>query len=171
MTAEKHCINTARLTLGAIRECDFENLISIFKCEEVSRTYMVPDMKSEEEEHMLFSTIFNLSERSDRYVYGIFFGDKLIGIMNDTDISGTQIELGYALHPAYFSNGYMTEALSAMIDYLLRDSFDEVICGAFDHNIASVRVMQKCGMSKLDKTDEIDYRGKKHRCIYYSIKR
>ena len=78
--------------------------------------------------------------------------------------------MGYALHPEHHSRGYMSEAFAAMIDYLFSCGFDEVTAGAFEENTASIRVMQKCGMVRLEKTDEIDYRGKTHKCIYFSIK-
>lgn len=171
MSADKSSIVTERLTLGVIREEDFDALISIFKDETVSKTYMVPDMQSVDEEKRLFASLLNLSIRSDRYVYGIFLGNQLIGIINDTDIDGKVIELGYALHPDFFSKGYMTEALSALIKHLLENGFDEVVCGAFDHNTASIRVMEKCGMSRIDRTEKIEYRHKLHHCIYYSIKK
>ena len=164
-------IITARLTLDVIRECDFNSLISIFKSEAVSRTYMVPDMNTAEDEEKLFNVLLSLSARQDRYVYGIFLDDSLIGIINDTEINGDRIEVGYALDHNYFSMGYMTEALFGLIGHLFKLGFEEVVCGAFDHNVASIRVMEKCGMTLLDKTDEIEYRGKLHKCIYHSIKR
>ena len=160
-------IITERLTLDTIRECDFDSLISIFKSEAVSRTYM----KTTADEERLFNALLSLSALQDRYVYGIFLDGGLIGIINDTEINGDRIEVGYALDPNYFSMGYMTEALCGLIGHLFKIGFAEVICGAFDHNVASIRVMEKCGMTMLDKTDEIEYRGKMHQCIYYSIKR
>lgn len=164
-------IITERLTLDTIRECDFDSLISIFKSEAVSRTYMVPDMKTTADEERLFNALLSLSARQDRYVYGIFLDGGLIGIINDTEINGDRIEVGYALDPNYFSMGYMTEALCGLIGHLFKIGFGEVVCGAFDHNVASIRVMEKCGMTMLDKTEEIEYRSKLHRCIYYSLKR
>ena len=171
MLVNKNRIATERLSLDIIREQDFDALISIFKNESVSKTYMIPDMKSHEDEKRLFTSLVNLSLRADRYVYGIFLGNQLIGIINDTDIDGNVIELGYALHPDFFSKGYMTEALSALIKHLLENGFDEIVCGAFDHNAPSIRVMEKCGMSRIDKTEEIEYRNSVYRCIYYSIKK
>ena len=170
MNADKSII-TERLSLGPIHESDQDALISIFKHEVVSATYMVPDIRSSEDEKKIFTALLTLSNRSDRYVYGIFLCDRLIGIINDTEINGRKIELGYALNPDCFSRGYMTEALNAMIKHLFTVGFDEVICGAFDHNLASIRVMQKCGMSMIEKTDEIKYGSAVHQCIYYSIKR
>ena len=64
---------------------------------------------------------------------------------------------------------YCTNSLEQSINYLFSKGYKEVICGAFENNIASIRVMQKAGMQKISKTDQIEYRGKVHNCIYYSI--
>ena len=51
---------------------------------------------------------------------------------------------------------------------LFAKGFREVVCGAFEENTASLRVMEKAGMEKLDITESIEYRGKVHNCVYYS---
>jgi len=48
--------------------------------------------------------------------------------------------------------------------------FSEVLAGAFEENLASMRIMEKSGMTRIEKTDEIEYRGKVHQCVYYSKK-
>ena len=164
-------ITTTSLTLGTIRECDFESLIAIMKHEDVGKTYMVPDLPTREAEMKLFSRIRELSESDDRYVFGIFLEDKLIGLLNDTEINGKSIEVGYAIHPDYWSKGYATEALTAAIPYLFSAGFDEVIAGAFECNPASLRVMKKSGMKRSNLKGEIEYRGVTHKSIYYSIKK
>ena len=47
--------------------------------------------------------------------------------------------------------------------------FKKVIAGYFSSNISSLRVMEKCGMKKISYENEIEYRGKKHKCLYCSI--
>ena len=160
-----------RLTLGSIRECDFDELIALMKNEEVGKTYMVPDLPTREAEMKLFTRIRELSERDDRYVFGIFLDNVLIGMLNDTDINGKTIEVGYAIHPDYWGKGYATEALSAVIPFLFSAGFDEIIAGAFECNPASLRVMEKSGMKKSNLKAEIEYRGVTHKCVYYSIKK
>ena len=164
-------IKTSRLTLGEIRERDFESLIAIMKSDEVGKTYMVPELTTREAEEKLFSRICELSERDDRYVFGIFLDGKLIGMLNDTDICGKTVEVGYAIHPDYWGKGYATEALSAVIPHLFSAGFDEVIAGAFECNPASLRVMEKSGMKKSNLKAEVEYRGVTHKCVYYSIKK
>ena len=164
-------ITTPRLTLSAFRECDFDAMMAIFKSDAVKATYMVPDLPTRDTEMKLFTRIRELSERDDRYVFGIFLGDGLIGMLNDTEICGKTIEVGYAIHPDYWGKGYMTEALSAVIPFLFSAGFDEVIAGAFECNPASLRVMEKSGMKRSNLKGEVKYRGVTHKCVYYSIKK
>ena len=164
-------INTSRLNLSAFHECDFDAMMSIFKSDVVKATYMVPDLPTREDEMKLFSALRALSEREYRYVFGIFLGDRLIGMLNDTEINGVNIEMGYALHPDYHNQGFATEAFGAVIKHLFSKGFEVILAGAFEENTASMRVMEKCGMSRTKMTAEIEYRGTKHKCIYYSIKK
>ena len=90
---------------------------------------------------------------------------KLFGISeNDA------IEMGYVIAPAYQNQGYATEAFGAVIAHLFSRGFREVIAGAFAENLSSIRVMEKCGMQRIAKKADIEYRGKLHHCVYYSIK-
>ena len=164
-------IQTPRLMLGEIRECDLDALMAIFKHDVVKATYMVPDLPTRDTEMKLFTRIRELSERDDRYVFGIFLEDKLIGLLNDTEISGKTVEMGYALHPDHHNRGYATEAFGAVIEHLFSSGFDEILAGAFEGNAASMRVMEKCGMKRTKMTASIEYRGVTHKCVYYSIKK
>lgn len=77
------------------------------------------------------------------------------------------IELGYVIHPAYQGKGYATEMLNAVLLDLKELGYIKVLAGAFEENIASIRVMEKCGMEKTDREEDIAYRGRKHHCVYY----
>ena len=92
-------------------------------------------------------------------------------LVNDTEICGKTIEVSYALHPDYHGRGFATEALGAVIPYLFSEGFDQILAGAFETNTASTRVMEKSGMKRTKMTSEIEYRGKTHKCVYYSIKK
>ncbi len=164
-------IKTQRLTLQAIRDVDKEALLSMLTSERVYATYMVPDLVTQQARDRMFSSLRALSEREDRYVFGIYEGDTFLGVVHDTEIKEHTVELGYALHPAYFGRGIMTEAVRGMIDYLFAQGFTEILAAAFEENEASLRVMQACGMRATGATESIDYRGKTHTCVYYSVKR
>ena len=159
---------TQRLTVRPFLSGDKEKMLEMLYDESIKKTYMIPDFESVEAAEKLFSAFMRLSQDESRYVGAICLNDELVGFMNDTEIEGATVEMGYVISPNYQNQGFCTEAMGGAIEYLFEKGFCEVICGAFEENAASVRVMQKCGMNLLPKTDVIEYRGKKHNCIYYS---
>ena len=132
---------------------------------------MLPNFPTEEDAIKLFRRLMELSQGDDHYVVAICLGDSLIGWINDTEQQGSSIEVGYVIHPRYHGHGYMTEALKASIVDLFDRGYTEVKAGAFEENIASIRVMEKCGMIQQKHMDEIEYRSVMHRCVYYAAKR
>ena len=164
-------IHTPRLTLSPLREQDEAALVALFRHDAVKETYMVPDPLDDATAQRLFARMMALSHDDTRYVFGIFLDDALIGVLNDTEISGDTIEMGYALHPDHWNHGYMSEAFAAVIDHLHARGFATVTAGAFEENVASLRVMQKCGMVRMAHTDTITYRDREHVCVYYAAHR
>ena len=164
-------ITTERLILKRISETDRESGLDLLTNDIVKQTYMLPDFEKREDAIPLFQWIQEFSQGEERYIRGIYRNDHLIGYANQVEVNGKSIELGYLIHPDYHGKGYMTEALKALIPDLFARGYDEVVCGAFEENPASLRVMQKAGMTLLDKVDEIEYRGKVHRCLYYSSRK
>lgn len=163
-------IKTDRLILKNIELNDKNDMLDMFLNKEVKKTYMIPDYDDIEKYTKLFNKFVELSNDSNRFVRGIYLENKLIGFLNDVEINNFTIELGYVISPKYKNNGYMTEALKAAISYLLKNGYKEVICGAFYFNNPSIRVMEKCGMQRLEKTDYVTYKNKEILCVYYSKK-
>lgn len=148
---------------------DWEIILSILTDDRVNQTFMLPDFESREAALPLFRRLEDLSRDPGRYVRCIALNGAAIGFLNDVEISDGVVELGYCIHPDFQGKGYMTGALAAAMAELSSLGFREVIAGAFEENIPSIRVMEKCGMTRLPKTDEITYRGKTHRCVYYHL--
>ena len=160
-------IKTERLEIKAITDSDRDNVISLLTDDIVKQTYMVPDFESEEAVIKLFHRLKDLSHSDGFYQVGIYLEDNLIGIANEVDREEDSIELGYAILPDYHNQGYGTEMLNALIYQMHAEGFSKVVIGAFEENLSSIRVMEKCGMQRIEKTDEIEYRGKIHTCVYY----
>ena len=160
---------TERLEIKEITLADREEVLDLLTDETVSKTYMLPEFKSREAAEPLFRRLVEMSQNPDRFVAGIYLNDRFIGMMNETEIKDKQIEMGYAYLPAYYNCGYATEAFRGAINYLLDHGFETVLAGAFAENPASLRVMEKCGMTRQDYSDTVDYRGICHTCIYYAI--
>ena len=169
MQNRPHIIDTSRLSLKALSTNDEPLLIGIFKDPLVKLTYMVPPLDSLEKEHVLFQRLMNLSLSLDKFIYGIYLENKLIGLINEVENNGSVIELGYVISPDQHNKGYATEALSACIVTLFLMGYSTVKTGAFETNIPSMRVMEKSGMHKIDYTEKIEYDNTIHNCIYYTI--
>lgn len=162
-------ILTRRLTLRAMTDGDREDVIDLLTDGEVTKTFMVPQFASREEAQPLFERIAALSRLPERFVYGIDLEGRLIGFVNEVEVTEDAVELGYVIHPARKNNGYASEMLGAAIAALFEMGFSRVRAGAFEENGASLRVMEKCGMTRLEQTEELEYRGVVHRCILCEI--
>lgn len=167
---KKKCIKSNRLILKQFQNEDLEYLIDILKNEEVTKTFMVPIL-NDEKIQILAKKIIAYSDILDdsHFEYGIYLNNKLIGFINDCGITEDEIEIGYVIHPMYHNQGYATEAVAIALNELKEMGFKKVIAGYFSSNIASLRVMGKCGMKKISYENEIEYRGKTHKCLYCSI--
>jgi ribosomal-protein-alanine N-acetyltransferase len=62
---------------------------------------------------------------------------------------GKVVDAGCFILPAFWRNGYATEALNEMIRFAFKeDDVFRIETGCYSENKASERVMQKCGMIK-----------------------
>ena len=163
-------IVTERLCLGPISEAYRQAVTELLMAPEVGKTYMVPQFQAPEEAQNLVSAILRLSQADKRFVYGIFREGTLVGILNDVDTTQTTMELGYALHPRHWNQGYATEALTAAIETLHNLGYATVKTGAFPENGASIRVMEKAGMTRLGETEDVEYRGEIKHCVLFEKK-
>lgn len=159
---------TKRLHIKPLCPEDAKAVISLLTDAQVGKTYMIPVFHTQEEAFPLFQRLMALSQDTGRYVAGIYWEGHFIGLLNETDREDHGIEVGYALLPAYYNRGFATEALTGAIDYLHGCGFSCVLAGAFAENPASMRVMEKAGMQRTEKTDSVEYRGSLHKCIYYA---
>ena len=156
--------------LRTIEPADQERMLDILTSELVNKTYMLPDFAQREDAVPLFLRLMEMSRDAGSYVRAIATEDGLAGFLNRVEIQGKTIELGYVIHPDFHGRGYMTKALQLAMEELFALGYEEILTGAFSTNIPSIRVMEKCAMTKLDKTDKIPYRGVTHTCVYYSRK-
>lgn len=162
-------IRTARLVLRPLVPSDLDDMLPLLCSNKVNATYMLPDFTAREDAIKLFERLRILSHSAEHLLFGIYLADQLIGFLNDTGFSDGMVEVGYVISPDHWNRGYATEALTAVIEELFRLGFTTVRAGFFEENPASGRVMEKSGMHRIDLTEDIDYRGKTHRCLYCEI--
>lgn len=167
---EENRISTNRLLLRPYEEADRNSVIRILRNKEISSTFMLPDFEDDAAADAMFRKLLILSHQEDHFERAICLDNIPIGFLNDVEIKGGSIELGYVIHPDFQNQGYATEALTAAIGQLFRQGYSTVRAGYFSENIASARVMEKSGMHPISRVDFIEYRGKTHKCLYYEIR-
>lgn len=155
------------MELKTITEAEQNTMLQLLTNDKIKQTYMLPDFENQEAAIPLFRRLCTLSQDETHFVRGIFEEGKLVGFLNDVKMDNGTIELGYVIHPDHWGMGYATAALKAAIAQLFELGYHTVLAGAFAENPASIRVMEKSGMRRIDKTDTIEYRGTIHRCVYY----
>ena len=169
---KKPCICTKRLTLRPYAPRDTEQLVALLTHPAVTKTFMVPDFAAREQAVALAGRLIAMSRPEDtaHLEYAICLDDRLIGFVNDCGIEEDEIEIGYVVHPDEQGHGYATEAVRAVLQELRDMGFRRVRAGYFEGNDASRRMMEKCGMQPIDETDEEEYRGEVHRCLYSEMR-
>ena len=125
---------------------------------------MVAPLKDQKAEDALFSKIICSHKRFD----GIYLEDRLIGFINEVESKDAAIEIGYVIAPEYQRQGYMSKALELYMQELNKQGYKMIIAGAFIENAPSIKVMERCGMKKIDKEEDIMYQEKMHHCLYYA---
>ena len=164
-------IKTQRLEIKPYQDADEFALIELLTNQEIKKTFMIPDFQTKEDALRMFQKLKAFSYSEEHYERGIYLDQNLIGFVNDVDIREDMIELGYVIHPEHKNKGYASEMLRAVIEDLFKRGFREIVAGAFEENSASFKVMEKCGMERMKKEEDITYRGATYHCYYYSIRR
>lgn len=164
-------LKTERLTLRPIEDGDRGEMIRLLMDGRIKQGYMLPDYATEAEAETMFQRLKALSQKEEFVLVGIFDENGLAGFANRVSSDDGCIEIGYVIAPECWNCGYCTEAVCALIQALFAEGYTEVAAGAFEHNAASMRVMEKAGMARLEKTEEIEYRGETRRVLCYSIQK
>lgn len=76
------------------------------------------------------------------YLSNLPIGNILTG---EENFDKKQIEVSFNIHPNFWGNGYMPEALTAVIEHLYSIGYESVVCTYSDGNIKAKRVLDKLG--------------------------
>jgi ribosomal-protein-alanine N-acetyltransferase len=152
---------TNRLLLRLPRRDDAPAMFAKYAQDtEVTRYLTWRPHKSIEETYAILDLIQKLWRDGDAFSYAITLkeNDSIIGMIA-VHADGFKPSLGYVLVRPYWGQGYMTEAVRAVADWLLRQPDIYRVFATCDvDNPASARVMEKAGMK---------YEGLLRRCMIH----
>jgi len=146
-------LETPRLILRRIAMSDAKDIFAYSCDEEVARHVLWSAQKSVGEAKDYCRFMMRKYKCDEPSSWGIIekATGKLVGTIGFMDYSedNASVEVGYSLARWLWNSGYMTEALSRVIDYAF-DSMDLNRIEAQHEltNPSSGRVMEKCGMRK-----------------------
>lgn len=168
-------IETEKLILREFTVNDVEELHSI--CRQPYILKWMPDWKrTVEERKEWISWVQNNYLKATKNVARIMLAVTLksskqligmIGIGNKEEVNN-EIELAYFISEKYSSNGYISEASKAMIEWVFTNlKLDYLIAIVEPDNIPSQRVVEKCGFTKLDTKMIINSGDTEEKPFYY----
>lgn len=143
-------LKTERLTLRPWRKTDVNDFYEYASVDGVGQMCGWLPHKDIEESKKILSIFI-----AGKHTFAIEFEGKVIGSVDVKTYKESSYpelemqkgrELGYVLSKAYWGRGIMPEAVKAVIEYLFTtEKLDFILCGCFEQNIQSARVIEKCG--------------------------
>lgn len=150
-------IETERLILRSPRITDLEDFYNYAKKSNIGPSAgWLPHTSLEETKAILNDFI----DKEEVWTITIKPNDVMVGTIGlhvrdfFSAINGIA-EIGYVLNDEYWNNGYMTEAVRAIIDIAFNEyGFKKLVCGHEKNNIKSQRIILKTGFkfSHIDDT-------------------
>ncbi len=143
-------IESDRLILRRLNESDAEEIYLGFINQPEFLYYRNKEKRTLDEERKSLNRVSEKYNDLSYYNWLIVLKDtnKIIGSINlrVEEINET-VEFNYVIDNRYTNNGYMTEALAKVRDFCLNElKVNRFQGGCVTKNIASKRVMEKCGM-------------------------
>lgn len=143
-------LTTEHLILRPWRESDLEDLYEYACVDGVGQMAGWMPHKSREESRQILNSFIR-----HKKTFALEHQGKVIGSLgieeyfeeNYPELEALQgREIGYVLSKNYWGQGLMPEAVKAVLQWLFcEENLDFVICGHFDRNDRSRRVVEKCG--------------------------
>ena len=143
-------LKTDRLTLRPFRKSDLSDFFEYARVDGVGQMAGWLPHKNLDESRAILDMFIREKKTLALEHQGKVIGSLGIDLYNGKDypefaaLQGR--EIGYVLSKDYWGQGLMPEAVTAVIQYLFDvENLDFLICGHFERNARSRRVIEKCG--------------------------
>ena len=141
-------LDTKRLKLRYLKGGDYVSLYDAWSDDEVTKFLAFDTYESIEEAKERVGIWLDRykDEKCYRWIIERKDDGELFGVIDVVNFDGDGIpHIGYLSRRRLWGNGYMTEALGAVTEYLFSEGYPSVIVEAVRENAGSNRVIQKNG--------------------------
>lgn len=151
-------LSTDRLLLRKIRKQDVKAIYQNWACDKEVTKYL--NWKAHESINTTKAIVSLWLKRYDNdyfFQWGIEYKEngRLIGTISLFDYKNDSLELGYCLEKNYWNQGIMSEACMKVIRFAFEDvNVKYLRAKHIDQNIASQKVLEKCGFKYVRTTVE-----------------
>lgn len=146
-------IETERIRLRHLEESDTDSLFEIFSDREALRFWSSPPYKERAEAEKLLAEIHEYFRQKTLFQWGIAHksDDKIIGTTTlfRLDEQSRRAEIGYILNRRFWGNGYVNEALTALLDFAFEKmNLHRIEADIDPRNTASVKTVERLGFER-----------------------
>lgn len=149
-TIEFPKIETPRLQLGKMTLDHGADLFQIYGNAEAMKYYDIHKLANVEAAIEIIELYQKRFEANAGIRWGIFLESKLIGTCGyNKIIPKRKAVIGYDLNPTYWSQGFATEAVQSIIDFVtVEHEVHRIEAYVSPGNVGSEKVLKKCGFEK-----------------------
>ena len=146
----KEDIRTDRLVLRALEPADATRITDLVNDPQVYRMLTRVPAHQNVAQTLAWMSSHDAGRKADtRHVFGIEADGRLVGVVgSEREQRILPFNIGYWLAPECWGRGLMTEAASALIDWLRQRGERAFVSGYFADNPASGRVLEKLDFMK-----------------------
>ena len=142
---------TSRLMIRRYEEMDIDAFYEIIHDERLQKFISFPNLTKEQEMEYIKDCMKNAdTDPHEKWAIVLKESNETIGNISVNEISQKHnyCDVGYVVRYDYWGNGYATEALEMVSNYLLDKGYHLVECTCNELNKQSARVMEKAGFHK-----------------------
>jgi ribosomal-protein-alanine N-acetyltransferase len=146
-------ITTPRIVLRWITEDDVDGLYAVFSDPKVMRYWSSGPLANREAAAALQREIADSNEKETMLKWGLALRDSNLVIGTATlfnlSLDNGRAEIGYAMSSAHWGNGYMNEALSALVVHAFEVmNLRRLEADVDPRNAASIRTLERLGFQR-----------------------
>ena len=161
-------LKTPRLNIRFIKPGDWESLIEIWKDfnESEFSQYDVPHSLDEAEVRMKAKHWAKVSPMKEHMFFAVCRQKEMLGYI-DFHKNNDCYECGYCFHSKFHGNGYATESMRMLMEWLSQDGIKRFMAGTALNNLPSVRLLTSLGFQKIKEEKVSFYKNDRGEAIYF----